>query len=90
MQIATHERCYLFRLTHIGLPESLAALFADPDIKKVGLAFKDDINGLRRRRNFTHSAQRWELHGTAISPAVRRISLFPISVPTSEAEGRNK
>ena len=53
VQIASHERCYLFRLTHIGLPESLADLFADPDIKKVGLAFKDDINGLRRRRNFT-------------------------------------
>ena len=53
VQIASHERCYLFRLTHIGMPESLAALFADPEIQKVGLAFKDDINGLRRRRNFT-------------------------------------
>ena len=53
VQIATHERCYLFRLTHVGLPESLAAIFADKKICKVGLAFKDDINGLRRRRNFT-------------------------------------
>lgn len=53
VQIATHERCYLFRLTHVGMPESLAKLFANPKICKVGLAFKDDINGLRRRRNFT-------------------------------------
>ena len=53
VQIASHERCYLFRLTHIGMPEALAALFADEKICKVGLAFKDDINGLRRRRNFT-------------------------------------
>ena len=53
VQIASHERCYLFRLTHIGLPQALADLFADPDICKVGLAFRDDINGLRRRRNFT-------------------------------------
>ena len=53
VQIASHERCYLFRLTHVGMPEALAELFADPDICKVGLAFKDDINGLRRRRNFT-------------------------------------
>ena len=52
VQIASHERCYLFRLTHVGMPEELAALFADPKICKVGLAFKDDINGLRRRRNF--------------------------------------
>jgi len=53
VQIASHERCYLFRLTHIGLPKELADLFADPEICKVGLAFRDDINGLRRRREFT-------------------------------------
>lgn len=53
VQIASHERCYLFRLTHIGMPQELADLFADENICKVGLAFKDDINGLRRRRNFT-------------------------------------
>ena len=55
VQIASRERCYLFRLTHIGMPQELAELFANPDICKVGLAFKDDINGLRRRRNFTPS-----------------------------------
>ena len=53
VQIASHERCYLFRLTHIGMPQALADLFADPNICKVGLAFRDDINGLRRRRDFT-------------------------------------
>ncbi|MBQ2190156.1 MAG: 3'-5' exonuclease domain-containing protein 2 [Paludibacteraceae bacterium] len=53
VQIASHERCYLFRLTHTGMPQALADLFADPQIRKVGLAFKDDINGLRRRRDFT-------------------------------------
>lgn len=52
VQIASHERCYLFRLTHIGMPQALADIFADPNICKVGLAFKDDINGLRRRRDF--------------------------------------
>ena len=53
VQISSRERCYLFRLTHVGMPQALADVFADPDICKVGLAFKDDINGLRRRRNFT-------------------------------------
>lgn len=52
LQIATQERCYLFRLTHIGMPPLLASLFADESICKVGLAFKDDLQGLRRRRNF--------------------------------------
>jgi ribonuclease D len=52
VQVATVERCYLFRLTHIGMPKPLADIFANPNICKVGLAFKDDLNGLRRRRDF--------------------------------------
>lgn len=52
LQIASEERCYLFRLTHVGMPLALAAVFANPEIRKVGLAFKDDINGLRRRQDF--------------------------------------
>jgi ribonuclease D len=52
VQVATLERCYLFRLTHVGMPQALAALFANPNICKVGLAFKDDLAGLRRRRDF--------------------------------------
>lgn len=52
VQIASEQRCYLFRLTHIGMPKALADLFANPRICKVGLAFKDDLNGLRRRHDF--------------------------------------
>ena len=52
LQIATEERCYLFRLTHVGMPQALADIFANPKITKVGLASKDDIAGLRRRRDF--------------------------------------
>ena len=52
VQVATMERCFLFRLTHVGMPHGLADIFADPNICKVGLAFKDDLNGLRRRRDF--------------------------------------
>lgn len=52
VQISTLERCYLLRLTHVGMPVEIAEIFADPNICKVGLAFKDDINGLRRRREF--------------------------------------
>ena len=32
VQIASHERCYLFRLTHIGMPQELADFFADEQI----------------------------------------------------------
>ena len=34
------------------MPKELAQIFANPNICKVGLAFKDDLNGLRRRRDF--------------------------------------
>ncbi len=52
VQIATHKRCYLFRLSKIGMPQALADLFANAKVCKVGLAFKEDINGLRRLRDF--------------------------------------
>lgn len=52
VQIATESRCYLFRLNKIGMPKRLADFFADKRICKVGLAFKDDLNGLRRLRDF--------------------------------------
>ena len=52
VQVATLERCYLFRLTHVGMPQELADIFANSNICKVGLAFKDDLTGLKRRRNF--------------------------------------
>lgn len=52
VQISTLERCYLFRLTHVGFPVEIAEIFANPAICKVGLAFKDDLAGLKRRRDF--------------------------------------
>ncbi|MCQ2345498.1 MAG: 3'-5' exonuclease domain-containing protein 2 [Paludibacteraceae bacterium] len=52
VQVSSEERCYLFRLTHVGMPKELCEVFANPQICKVGLAFKDDLHGLRRRRNF--------------------------------------
>lgn len=52
LQIATEQRCFLFRLNKIGMPASLAQLFSNKKICKVGLAFKDDLNGLRRLHDF--------------------------------------
>lgn len=52
VQIATDDRCFLFRLNKIGFPPGLAELFSDKRICKVGLAFRDDLNGLRRLHDF--------------------------------------
>ncbi len=53
LQIATRQRCYLFQLMQTGLPESITAIFSNPEIKKIGLAFKDDLNGLKELNPFT-------------------------------------
>ena len=52
LQVASEQRCYLFRLNKIGMPVELAHLFSNKNICKVGLAFKDDLNGLRRLHDF--------------------------------------
>ena len=52
VQVATLERCYLFQINCIGMPPALVELFQNPNIRKVGLAFNDDLNGLRRLRQF--------------------------------------
>lgn len=48
IQMATLDTCFLFRLNKIGLHPLIIAIFNSPNVKKVGLAFKNDFIGLRR------------------------------------------
>ena len=48
MQIATPERCFLFRLNKIGLCDRLKAFLENPQVLKVGLSVHDDFTVLRR------------------------------------------
>ncbi|MDR0661758.1 MAG: 3'-5' exonuclease domain-containing protein 2 [Prevotellaceae bacterium] len=50
LQLAGEEKAYLFRISCIGLPQSLAELLEDDNILKVGAAVKDDINALSKCR----------------------------------------
>ena len=43
LQIATTSQAFLFRLNTIGLPSKLVDIFENQEIKKIGLAIKDDI-----------------------------------------------
>lgn len=52
VQISTTEQCFLFRLNKMPFPQELADLLADEKIKKIGLALRDDFNGLMRQKNF--------------------------------------
>lgn len=52
VQISTTEHCFLFRLNKIPFPQELADYLADENIKKIGLALRDDFNGLICQRHF--------------------------------------
>jgi ribonuclease D len=52
LQLADDHNAWLFRLNMIGLPPELAALLANPDIVKIGVAVHDDIKALRHLTPF--------------------------------------
>ncbi|MCM2350506.1 MAG: 3'-5' exonuclease domain-containing protein 2 [Bacteriovoracaceae bacterium] len=52
LQLATHECCYLFRLNKIPLQPELVSLLEDENIKKVGVAIRDDLIALQKRASF--------------------------------------
>ena len=53
IQLATDNRCYLFRLNRIGFSTSLIQLLSDANISKIGLSLKDDFTSMSRRMQFT-------------------------------------
>ena len=52
LQLATEDRAYLIRTCKIGLPRAVAAILANPNIVKTGVATADDINGLQKWTKF--------------------------------------
>jgi len=52
LQLSTAGEAFLFRLNYIGLPPSLRQLLEDDSVVKIGLALRDDLNGLKRLANF--------------------------------------
>ncbi|MGB3465101.1 MAG: 3'-5' exonuclease, partial [Cyclobacteriaceae bacterium] len=52
LQIATDEKVYLVRINKIGFTESLAKIFADENILKIGISIRDDVKELQYLRRF--------------------------------------
>jgi ribonuclease D len=52
LQICNANKCFLFRLNRIGLPNEMLRLLSDKNIIKAGVAIRDDIIGLKRIREF--------------------------------------
>ena len=52
LQLSTATEAYLFRLCKMDVPPSILALLTDPSILKIGVAIKNDIDGLKRAAKF--------------------------------------
>ena len=52
VQFAVPGKAFLFRIKKIGLTDPLLNLFANPDIKKIGLALRDDVKDLQKLKPF--------------------------------------
>lgn len=48
LQLSTCEQAFLFRLNKVHLPEFIIDILEDTNIAKVGVAIKDDLNGLNK------------------------------------------
>ena len=53
LQVATRDQCFLFRLNHLGMPQSLIKLLSNRMVPMVGLSWHNDIISLHRRAEFT-------------------------------------
>ena len=53
LQVATRDQCFLFRLNHFGMPQSLIKLLSNRMVPMVGLSWHDDIISLHRRAEYT-------------------------------------
>ena len=53
IQLATDERCYLFRVNQIGFSSPLVRLLSNSDTLKIGLSLHDDFSTMGRRMKFT-------------------------------------
>ncbi|MBL56757.1 MAG: 3'-5' exonuclease [Flavobacteriales bacterium] len=55
VQIATGKKVFLFRLNKMGFPYSLARIFENPQIQKIGIAILQDMKELSDQyREFQH------------------------------------
>ena len=75
LQVATADLCFLFRLNYMGLPNALAHLLENPEIKKIGLSLKDDVQQLCKRRPSLKPQNFVDLQQMAAQMGIRDMSL---------------
>jgi ribonuclease D len=56
LQIATDKMAYIIRLKMVEMSEELAAIFANKDVVKVGIAVRDDLKDLKKIKPFNEQS----------------------------------
>jgi ribonuclease D len=74
LQLATEDKAFLFRLNKIGFPDHLADILANENILKIGVAIRDDLNELKRLKDFEPGGF-VDLQDTAKDLNIKNISL---------------
>ena len=75
LQVATPDLCFLFRLNYMGLPNALAHLLENGEIKKIGLSLKDDVQQLHKRRPSLKPRNFVDLQQIAAQMGIKDMSL---------------
>lgn len=52
LQMAVDDCCYLFRLNKFTLPKEIADILSNSEVRKVGIALRDDFAGLNKQCYF--------------------------------------
>lgn len=52
LQLSTSNQAFLFRLNKVHIPDFIIDIFENKEITKVGVALKDDLNGLKKLTPF--------------------------------------
>jgi ribonuclease D len=65
LQIAIPDEVLIFKLNLLGMRTGLVRFFEDPDIRKVGISIRDDIQDLRKMNPPLHEKNVFEINDAA-------------------------
>jgi ribonuclease D len=90
LQLASGTRAFIFRLTELGMPDSLCKLLSTKKIIKVGAAITEDIRGLQRYTKFAPRGfvdlqsigENWQIK----EKSVRKMSAIVLGVRVSKSQ----
>lgn len=90
LQLATRERCYLFRLNRIPLAKPILKLLENPAIRKIGADVAGDLRALRQLRHFRDGgfvdlqqiAPRWGIE----EKSLRKLAALTLGKRVSKAQ----